>query len=178
MSVGKLPVIAVLASLLATVAVAQVERGSQSVSKPLTLKLRAISEKVCLGSVLELEMTLTNENESDVKLNRLEIWSNFGVKSVDSNGKRRTAGVLIVPGIKQEYDRMQNDVTVLQPGSPYTTTYKFGVTDPRVFDIPQSYQINSLVIYKGGQNLAASNFVTVDVLDCKDNSGSNNEHTR
>jgi hypothetical protein len=170
--------ITVLGLLMATVAPGHLVHGSQSTGQRLTLKLRPLSEEVCLGSVVPLEMTLTNESESDVKLSQLEIWSNFGIKSVDSNGKKREAGQLVVPGTKEAYERMQNDVVTLSPSSPYITTYKLGLTDPRAFDIPQNYQINSLVQYNGGQNRSTSNFVTVKVIDCKDKSGSNNEHTR
>ncbi len=160
--------IAGLGLLLAAIIVAPAARASHSADARLTLKLRALSEKVCFGSVLPLEMTLTNESASDIKLSRLEIWSNFGVESLDAKGQKRGAGLLIVPGTKEAYERMQNEIITLNPGSPYLTTYQFGVSDARVF-IPESYQINSLVIYHAGHDRSASNSVTVEVVHCNTN---------
>ena len=156
---------AVLVSLTAISAV----QAQQSVDNSITLKLKALSEKACLGSIVTLEMTLTNDGQSDVKLSVLEIWSSFGINSVDSDGKKREAFLGVVPGIREVYDRMQNTIVTLSPGSPFVTTYKLGLVDARVFDSPLNYQIRSVIFYNNGLKAWRSNFASVEVVDCKTN---------
>ncbi len=143
--------------------------GSQSPPQRLTLKLRALSQKVCIGSFIPLEMTLTNDGDIELTLNNLEIWSNFGIKFVDSDGKKQEAGTLVVPGAKEEYDRMKNEVVTIKPASPYITTFKYPLGDPRVFDSPRSYEINSAIYYNSGREASTSNYVTFEAVDCKTN---------
>lgn len=113
-------------------------------------------------------MILTNEGQSDVKFSELEIWSNFRIDAVDADGnKKEKALLLIVPATKEVYAQMQNTIITVSPGSASVTTYPFGIVDSRVFDRPQSYEIRSSVFYDKGLKALRSNFVTVEVVDCK-----------
>lgn len=141
------------------------EAGPNRSLMPIELKLRAISDKVCLESLLPLELKMTNHTSSDVEIRGLDVFRNYTIESTADDGSRKPVGSLgIWPSTIPEEERLRNEVHVIKPAETYTTVYRLPLWYSRPFSRRGKFRLRTY--YK---QIATSNFVTFEILNCKTN---------
>ena len=158
-----LSAVVIAASLVVLVVGAVNSVIAQESEKKVTLRLEALSTTVCKLPFPPLKMTIINDGQSDVSFNNLDIWVDFSVSFISTDGTRKHIGNLsIVPGRKEDYLKRQNEIVILKPDEKYTTTYNFPVIDDRVFYRFDKYSVSTL--YK---RAIESNSVDFEIEDCR-----------